>query len=222
MRLILLGPPGAGKGTQAQFVSDSFQIPIISTGAMLRDAVAAGSELGQQVKAVMDAGQLVPDDLIIALVKARIAEKDCIPGFLLDGFPRTIAQAEALKNQKVDLDFVIEIKVSDEAIVERMSGRRIHPNSGRTYHVKYSPPKVAGLDDVTGESLEQRDDDVEATVRHRLTVYHQQTALLVDYYKSFQPLPGHPCPIYDAVDGTGDINDIKQQIAKRLTSDVTS
>lgn len=220
MRLILLGPPGAGKGTQAQYISENHRIPIIATGTMLRDAVAAGNELGLQVKAVMDAGKLVPDDLIIALVKARIANSDCQRGFLLDGFPRTITQAEAVKAEGIDLDYVIEIKVPDEVIVERMSGRRIHPASGRTYHLKYMPPKVAGCDDVTGETLVQREDDHEDTVRHRLTVYHQQTAPLVDYYRQFEPLVGHPCPVYAAVDGTGHIDDIRHQIAAQLTTEV--
>jgi adenylate kinase len=182
MRLILLGPPGAGKGTQAQFIREKFGIPQISTGDMLRAAVKAGTPLGVAAKAVMDAGQLVSDDIIIGLVKERLKQSDCARGYLFDGFPRTIPQAEAMKAASVALDYVLEIDVPDEEIITRMSGRRVHPASGRTYHVKFNPPKAEGRDDVTGEALVQRDDDREATVRKRLEVYRAQTRPLVDYY----------------------------------------
>jgi len=222
MRLILLGPPGAGKGTQAQFIKDTYHIPIISTGAILREAVNSNSPLGQQVKSIMDSGQLVPDKLMIDIVKARINQADCKLGFLLDGFPRTIAQADALKTQHIDLDFVVEIKVPDEVIVERMSGRRIHIASGRTYHIKYSPPQTPGVDDITGEPLVLRDDDSEATVRQRLSVYHEQTAPLVDYYKNFKPADGVVHPTYFMVDGTQKIFDVQNKIVKALTANLAS
>jgi adenylate kinase len=182
MRLILLGPPGAGKGTQANFIRQKYRIPQISTGDMLRAAVKAGTPLGVAAKRVMDAGQLVSDDLIIALVNERLREPDCQPGYLFDGFPRTIPQAEALKKANVPLDYVVEIDVPDGEIIARLSGRRVHPASGRTYHIKFNPPKVAGQDDVTGEPLIQRDDDREETVKKRLEVYRAQTRPLVDYY----------------------------------------
>ncbi|ARR48816.1 TPA: adenylate kinase [Photobacterium damselae] len=182
MRIILLGAPGAGKGTQAQFIMEKFGIPQISTGDMLRAAIKAGTELGKQAKSVIDAGQLVSDDIILGLVKERIAEDDCAKGFLLDGFPRTIPQADGLKEIGVDVDYVIEFDVSDDVIVERMAGRRAHLPSGRTYHVVFNPPKVEGKDDVTGEDLVVRDDDKEETVRARLGVYHEQTAPLIEYY----------------------------------------
>ncbi|SUB66818.1 adenylate kinase [Photobacterium damselae] len=182
MRIILLGAPGAGKGTQAQFIMEKFGIPQISTGDMLRAAIKAGTELGKQAKSVIDAGQLVSDDIILGLVKERIAEDDCAKGFLLDGFPRTIPQADGLKEIGVDVDYVIEFDVSDNVIVERMAGRRAHLPSGRTYHVVFNPPKVEGKDDVTGEDLVVRDDDKEETVRARLGVYHEQTAPLIEYY----------------------------------------
>ena len=182
MRLILLGPPGAGKGTQAQFICDTLGIPQISTGDMLRAAVAAKSELGLQVKQVMDEGGLVSDEIIIALVKERIGQDDCAGGFLFDGFPRTIVQAEALIDASIDLDCVVEIQVPDEEIVSRLAGRRVHPGSGRVYHLKFNPPAVEGKDDETGEDLIQRDDDTEATVRDRLAVYHRQTHPLVEFY----------------------------------------
>src|SRR5512144_3040541 len=185
MRLILLGPPGAGKGTQAQYICDAYGIPQISTGDMLRAAVKAGTPLGRQVKKVMDSGALVSDDIIIGLVKERIAQPDCANGFLFDGFPRTIPQADALTAAGIKLDVVLEIDVPDEAIIERMSGRRTHPASGRTYHIKFNPPKVPDRDDVTGEPLIQRDDDKEETVRNRLAVYQRQTRPLVAYYSAW-------------------------------------
>ncbi|MFH7564363.1 MULTISPECIES: adenylate kinase [Oceanimonas] len=183
MRIVLLGAPGAGKGTQAQFIMEKFGIPQISTGDMLRAAIKAGTPLGLKAKEVMDNGQLVSDDIIIGLVKERISQDDCAKGFLLDGFPRTIPQADAMKEAGVDVDHVLEFAVPDEEIVKRMSGRRVHPGSGRVYHLVYNPPKVEGKDDVTGEELVIRADDEEATVRKRLAVYHEQTAPLIDYYK---------------------------------------
>ena len=182
MRLILLGPPGAGKGTQAAFITQHYGIPQISTGDMLRAAVKAGTPLGIEAKKIMDSGGLVSDELIIGLVKDRLQQPDCSKGYLFDGFPRTIPQADALKHAKVALDFVIEIEVPEQDIIERMSGRRVHPASGRSYHLTFNPPKVAECDDLTGEPLVQRDDDKEETVRHRLTVYQNQTRPLVDYY----------------------------------------
>ena len=184
MRIILLGSPGSGKGTQAQFITKKYAIPQISTGDMLRAAVRAGTQLGVQAKQVMDAGGLVSDDIILGLIKERIAQADCANGFLLDGFPRTIAQAEGLKKMGVVIDTVIEIVVEDEEIVKRIAGRRVHLQSGRTYHVEFNPPKVEGIDDVTGEALIQRDDDKEETVRRRLSVYHEQTKPLVGYYSA--------------------------------------
>ncbi|VUZ27191.1 Adenylate kinase [uncultured Comamonas sp.] len=208
MRLILLGAPGAGKGTQAAFICEKFGIPQISTGDMLRAAVKAGTPLGLQAKAVMDAGQLVSDDLIINLVKDRIAQPDCAKGFLFDGFPRTIPQAEAMKAAGVKLDYVLEIDVPFDAIIERMSGRRSHPASGRTYHVKFNPPKVAGQDDVTGEPLVQRDDDQEETVKKRLQVYSDQTRPLVDYYSTWAKAEPQAAPQYRAISGTGSVEEI--------------
>ena len=208
MKLILLGAPGAGKGTQAAFICRQYGIPQISTGDMLRAAVKAGTPLGQQAKAVMEAGQLVSDDLIINLVKERIAQPDCAAGFLFDGFPRTIAQAEALKQAGVKLDYVLEIDVPFEAIVERMSGRRSHPASGRTYHVKFNPPKEPGKDDVTGEPLVQRDDDREETVKKRLDVYSQQTRPLVDYYGNWAKTDPAAAPKYRAISGLGTVEEI--------------
>ena len=218
MRVMLLGAPGAGKGTQAQFISEKYQIPIISTGAMLRAAVADQTPLGLKAKAVMDAGDLVSDDIIIDLVKVRVAEPDCKNGFLLDGFPRTIAQADALKSQEIDLDFIIEISLPDEEIVARMSGRLMHSASGRCYHTQYCPPKVAGKDDVTGEPLMQRDDDKEETVRQRLAVYHAQTFPLVEYYQSFVPLNGHAKPVYQSIPGLGEIENIKNSVFNVLSA----
>ena len=213
MKVILLGAPGAGKGTQAQFIMDQFGIPQISTGDMLRSAVQQGSPLGQRVKAVMDSGALVSDDIIIELVKERIADEDCAEGFLFDGFPRTIPQAEALSEAGVSIDFVVEITVPDEEIVKRMSGRRVHPQSGRVYHVDFNPPKVAGVDDQTGEELIQREDDREETVRERLAVYHQQTHPLVNFYE--QKAQSNELS-YLSVDGQGDVNEIQQRVLAGL------
>ena len=208
MRLILLGAPGAGKGTQAAFICEKFGIPQISTGDMLRAAVKAGTPLGLQAKAVMDAGQLVSDELIINLVKDRIAQPDCAKGFLFDGFPRTIPQADAMKAAGVKLDYVLEIDVPFEAIIDRMSGRRSHPASGRTYHVKFNPPKVEGIDDVTGEPLVQREDDKEETVKNRLQVYSDQTRPLVDYYSNWAKAEPQAAPQYRAISGTGSVEEI--------------
>ncbi|MFQ3324149.1 MAG: adenylate kinase [Pseudomonadales bacterium] len=214
MRVILLGAPGAGKGTQAQFIIEHFNIPQISTGDMLRAAVKAGTELGVKAKAVMDSGGLVSDDIIIGLVKERIQKADCANGFLFDGFPRTIPQAEAMVEASVDIDAVVEIDVDDEAIVARMSGRRIHPGSGRIYHVEYNKPKQAGLDDVTGESLVQREDDQEDTVRHRLSIYHEQTKPLVGFYQGMQ---GDNTPAYHKIAGIGSVQEIKTRSLAALS-----
>ena len=208
MRLILLGAPGAGKGTQAAFICQRFGIPQISTGDMLRAAVKAGTPLGLAAKKVMDSGALVSDDIILGLVRERIAEPDCANGFLFDGFPRTIVQAEALKDAGVRLDFVLEIDVPDSAIVERMSGRRVHLASGRTYHVRFNPPKTAGVDDVTGEPLIQRVDDEEQTVRKRLAVYAAQTRPLVEYYTRWAASGDAAAPAYRRIDGTGTVDEI--------------
>lgn len=216
MRIILLGPPGAGKGTQAQFIIDQFHIPQISTGDMLRQAVKEQSALGVEAKNYMDHGQLVPDQLMIDLIKARIAESDCADGFILDGFPRTEPQAEALRDAGIKIDHVIELVVPDEEIVERITGRLMHTASGRSYHVKFNPPKVAGKDDHTGEPLTQRKDDNEATVRKRLDVYHQQTKPLVDFYLHWQNSGEAAAPKIAEVKGTGPIADIQQRIADAL------
>ena len=213
MRLMLLGPPGAGKGTQAQYICDAYGIPQISTGDMLRAAVKAGTPLGKQVKKVMDSGALVSDDIIIALVKERIAQPDCGNGFLLDGFPRTIAQAQALIDAGVHLDGVLEIAVPPEEIVKRLSGRRVHEKSGRVYHVVYNPPKVADHDDETGEPLVQRKDDAEATVRQRLNVYHDQTFPLVDFYSKLAAKNGVR---YAKVKGIGSVEEIKNAVLMTL------
>ena len=213
MRIILLGPPGAGKGTQAKFICDTFGIPQISTGDMLRSAVSAGSELGRRVKAVMDSGALVSDEIIIALVQERIAHDDCRGGFLFDGFPRTIPQAEALDAAGVDIDCVLEIRVPDEDIVKRMSGRRVHPSSGRVYHVEFNPPRVAGKDDVTGEALVQRDDDQEKTVRERLDVYHKQTHPLVNFY---QRKAQQSALSFSVIDGVGDVSEVQHRILRTV------
>jgi adenylate kinase len=216
MRMILLGPPGAGKGTQAAFICQKFSIPQISTGDMLRAAVKAGTDVGRAAKKVMDSGSLVSDDIIIALVKERIAQPDCANGFLFDGFPRTIPQAEAMKKAGVKLDVVLEIDVPDAAIVERMGGRRVHLPSGRTYHVKYNPPRVAGRDDVTGDDLIQREDDQEATVKKRLGVYHQQTSPLVAYYESWSATGDPEAPKCRKINGTGSVDEIKARALAAL------
>ena len=218
MRLILLGAPGAGKGTQATFICQKYGIPQISTGDMLRAAVKAGTPLGLQAKAVMDSGALVSDDIIIGLVKERIAERDCANGFLFDGFPRTLPQADAMKAAGVKLDYVLEIDVPFDAIIERMSGRRSHPASGRTYHVKFNPPKVPGKDDVTGEPLIQREDDKEETVKKRLEVYSAQTRPLVDYYASWAKAAPAAAPKYRAISGTGTVEDITARALGALAS----
>ena len=216
MRLILLGAPGAGKGTQATFICQKFGIPQISTGDMLRAAVKAGSEMGLAAKKVMDAGGLVGDDIIIGLVKERITQADCANGFLFDGFPRTIPQADAMKAAGVKLDFVLEIDVPDSAIIERMSGRRVHVGSGRTYHVKFNQPKTAGIDDLTGEALVQRDDDKEETVRKRLEVYQAQTRPLVDYYAHWAATGDDGAPQYRRIEGIGSVDDIMQRALTAL------
>ena len=218
MRLILLGAPGAGKGTQATFICQKYGIPQISTGDMLRAAVKAGTALGIEAKKVMDAGGLVSDELIINLVKERIAQSDCANGFLFDGFPRTIPQADAMKAAGVKIDYVLEIDVPFEAIVERMSGRRSHSASGRTYHVKYNPPKVEGLDDVTGEPLIQRADDKEETVLKRLEVYSAQTRPLVEYYSSWAKTAPADAPKYCAISGMGTVDNITEQAFKALSN----
>ncbi|MCV2357841.1 adenylate kinase [Paucibacter sp. TC2R-5] len=216
MRLILLGAPGAGKGTQAAFICQKFGIPQISTGDMLRAAVKAGTDMGIAAKKVMDAGGLVGDDIIIGLVKERIAQPDCANGFLFDGFPRTIPQADAMKAAGVKLDLVLEIDVPDSAIIERMSGRRVHPASGRTYHVKFNPPKIDGIDDATGEALVQRDDDKEETVRKRLEVYQAQTRPLVDYYSKWAAEGDANAPKYRCIAGIGTVDEITQRALTAL------
>jgi adenylate kinase len=216
MKLILLGAPGAGKGTQAQFICEKFGIPQISTGDMLRAAVKAGTPLGVAAKKVMDAGGLVSDDIIIGLVKDRLQQDDCKSGYLFDGFPRTIPQAEAMKVAGVALDYVLEIDVADSAIIERMSGRRVHPASGRTYHVKFNPPKVTGQDDATGEALVQRDDDKEETVKKRLDVYHAQTKPLVDYYGQWAASGDAKAPQCRKIAGVGTVDQITQAVFSAL------
>lgn len=218
MRLILLGGPGAGKGTQANFICQKFNIPQISTGDMLRAAVKAGTPLGLEAKKIMDAGGLVSDEIIIGLIKDRLSESDCDNGYLLDGFPRTIPQADAMKANGIDVDFVVEISVSDEEIIKRMSGRRVHLASGRTYHVIYNPPKVEGKDNETGEDLIQRDDDKEETVKHRLDIYHEQTEPLIEYYKTFSTSGEANSPSYVEIQGIGGVEDIKNAILSELTA----
>ncbi len=216
MRLILLGGPGAGKGTQANYIKERYQIPQISTGDMLRAAVKAGTDLGKKAKEYMDSGGLVPDDVIIGLVKERIKDPDCSKGFLFDGFPRTIPQAEAMKEAGVPIDAVVEIDVPDEEIIKRMSGRRVHLASGRTYHVVFNPPKTEGKDDVTGEPLIQRDDDKEETVRKRLDVYHAQTEPLVNYYKTWAESGQPGAPKHIRIEGVGKVEQIRDQIFAEL------
>ena len=216
MRLILLGPPGAGKGTQANVIKERFGIPQISTGDMLRAAVKAGTPLGLAAKQVMDAGKLVSDDIIVALVKERLKARDCANGYLFDGFPRTIPQAEAMKAAGVPIDFVLEIDVPDEEIVARMGGRRVHPASGRTYHVKFNPPKVEGKDDLTGEPLVQRADDAEETVRHRLQVYHAQTRPLIAYYSAWSATGDAKAPRCRKISGTGKVDEISRRALDAL------
>ena len=216
MRLILLGAPGAGKGTQAALITAHYNIPQISTGDMLRAAVKAGTPLGLAAKKIMDAGELVSDDIIIGLVKERLQQPDCKNGFLFDGFPRTIPQAEALKEASIPIDYVLEIAVPDEAILERMNGRRVHLPSGRSYHIKFNPPKVEGKDDVTGEDLIQRDDDKEETVKKRLQVYHNQTEALVDFYQKLAA-EGQSNTKYVKVDGIGDVKEVNRRIIDALS-----
>ncbi len=216
IRVILLGGPGAGKGTQANYIKEHFGVPQISTGDMLRSAVKAGTELGVMAKKIMDAGGLVSDDIIINLVKERITQPDCANGFLFDGFPRTIPQADAMKAAGVQIDFVVEIDVDDAEIVKRMSGRRVHPASGRTYHVDFNPPKIEGQDDISGEPLIQRDDDKEETVRKRLEVYHEQTEPLVDYYSQWSAQGGNGAPRYIKIAGIGTVEEIRDQILASL------
>lgn len=216
MRLILIGPPGAGKGTQAAFIKEKFGIPQISTGDMLRAAVKAGTPLGLAAKEVMDKGQLVSDDIIIGLVKERLTQPDCANGFLFDGFPSTIPQAEALQAAGIPIDFVLEIAVPDEEIVTRMSGRRVDPVSGRTYHIKYNPPKVQGKDDITGDPLIQRDDDKEEVVLKRLSVYHAQTEALVKFYGDLAASGDASAPKYRSISGLGSIEEIKNRVFEAL------
>ncbi len=218
MRLILLGAPGAGKGTQANFIKEKFNIPQISTGDMLRAAVKAGTPLGIEAKKVMDAGKLVSDDIIIGLVKDRLKQPDCANGYLFDGFPRTIPQADALKEAGVAIDFVLEIDVPDSEIVERMSGRRVHPGSGRIYHVKFNPPKVPGKDDLTGEDLILRDDDHEETVKKRLAVYHEQTEVLIDYYDKWAKSGAAGAPKFRRISGVGPMEVIRENALAALRS----
>ena len=218
MRLILLGGPGAGTGTQATYIKEKFGIPQISTGDMLRAQVKSGSALGVAAKKIMDSGALVSDEIIIGMVKERIAEADCAKGFLFDGFPRTIPQADAMTHAGIKLDYVLEIAVDDGAIIERMSGRRSHLPSGRTYHVKFNPPKVAGKDDVTGEDLVQREDDKEETVKNRLDVYHRQTEPLIDYYASWSKTGEPLAPKYVTIAGVGKMEEIRDNIFAALAS----
>ena len=212
MHIILMGPPGAGKGTQAGFITAAFGIPQISTGDMLRAAIKAGTELGKMAKQVMDEGKLVSDDIIIGLVKERLKQPDCANGYLFDGFPRTIPQAQALRDSGIQLDHVVELQVPDSAIIERMSGRRVHQPSGRSYHIRFNPPKVEGKDDLTGEPLTQRDDDREEVVRKRLDVYQQQTRPLVDYYQAWAKTGDAAAPRYHALAGVGTVEEIRDRV----------
>jgi adenylate kinase len=216
MRVILLGAPGAGKGTQAQYISEAFGIPQISTGDMLRAAVKAQTRLGLTAKKIMDEGGLVPDDLIISLVKERLVQEDCSAGCLFDGFPRTLAQAEAVRTEGIHIDNIVEIDVPDDEIIRRMSGRRVHPASGRTYHIIFNPPAVPGKDDITGEELVQRDDDAEETVRQRLRIYHDRTEPLVDYYRTLALEGSGNAPRYCRISGIGSVEEIKAEIIASL------
>lgn len=216
MRLILLGPPGAGKGTQAKFICEKYRIPQVSTGDMLRAAIKAGTLLGQEAKKVIDAGHLVSDDIVVNLVRERLLREDCRDGYLFDGFPRTIPQAEAIRVAGVPLDFVVEIEVNDAEIAERMSGRRVHLASGRSYHVKFNPPKVEGLDDVTGEPLIQRDDDLRETVLRRLEVYHSQTSPLVEYYSRWSATGDPAAPKVRRISGRGSVEEITRAVFATL------
>jgi len=217
MRVILLGGPGAGKGTRAKFIEELFNIPQISTGDMLRAAVKAGTPLGLEAKKVMESGGLVSDEIILGLVKDRIAESDCAKGYIFDGFPRTLAQAESLKAQGVEIDYVVEVYVSDEEVIRRMTGRRVHPASGRTYHIIFNPPKVEGKDDETGEDLIQRDDDQEETVKERLKVYHDQTEPLINYYTSWSNNGGIDAPKYRKIGPVDSVDEIRDQIKNALS-----
>lgn len=219
MRILLLGPPGAGKGTQAQYLMEKYGIPQISTGDMLRAAIKAGTALGLEAKAYMDKGQFVPDPIVIDLVKARIKEPDCERGFIIDGFPRNIAQADALREAGVDIDFVIEIEVEDGEILRRMSGRRVHPGSGRSYHVEFNPPRVAGTDDVTGEPLVQRPDDSEETVKRRIATYHSQTKPLIAYYRQWAKSGDARAPRYVSLYGKGSVEQIRDKMFTALAAE---
>jgi len=216
MRIILLGMPGAGKGTQARFLMEKYGIPQISTGDMLRAAIKSGAPLGAQARIYMDRGALVPDEIVIALVRERVTAKDCLRGFIVDGFPRTIPQAEALRSVGIDIDFVLNIDVSDEEILRRMSGRFVHPASGRSYHVVFNQPRVAGKDDVTGDALVQRDDDKEETVKKRITTYHAQTKPLVEYYSRWSQSGDARAPRYARIDGNGSVDEIRGRLLAAL------
>ena len=216
MRIILLGMPGAGKGTQARFLMEKYGIPQISTGDMLRAAIKSGTPLGAQARIYMDRGALVPDEIVIALVRERVKAEDCLRGFIVDGFPRTIPQAEALRSVGIDIDFVLNIDVSDEEILRRMSGRFVHPASGRSYHVLFNPPRVAGKDDVTGDALVQRDDDKEETVKKRITTYHAQTKPLVEYYSRWSQSGDARAPRYARIDGNGSVDEIRARLLAAL------